>query len=73
LSARASQVASGAGSESRGPGIAAEMLPGIGLLMVTGLLASVLASAAGDAAVAGVAGALVGLGFSEEAHSTKGQ
>jgi hypothetical protein len=47
-------------------GIAAGLLPGIGPVVVGGLLTSVLASAAGGAAVAGVAGALIGMGVPEE-------
>jgi hypothetical protein len=41
-------------------------MPAIGPVIAGGLLASVLASAAGGAATAGLLGALVGLGFSEE-------
>jgi hypothetical protein len=55
-------------------GIAAGMLPAIGPVVVGGLLASVLASAAGGAAILGVAGALVGLGLTEkEAHYYEGE
>jgi len=42
------------------------MLPAIGPVIAGGLFASVLASAAGGAAVAGIVGALVGLGIPEE-------
>jgi len=48
-------------------GIAAGLLPGIGPVLVGGgMLASVLASAAAGAAVASIAGALIGLGIPEE-------
>jgi len=47
-------------------GIAANVLPGIGPAVSGGIIASLLASAAGGAAVAGVAGALIGLGVPEE-------
>jgi len=55
-------------------GIAAGMLPAIGPVIAGGLLASVLASAAGGAAIAGVVGALIGLGVPEdEAHYYEGE
>ncbi len=47
-------------------GIAANILPGIGPIVSGGILGSLLASAAGGAAIAGIAGALVGLGIPEE-------
>lgn len=47
-------------------GIAAGFLPVIGPVVAGGILVSVLASAAGGAAVAGLFGALVGLGIPEE-------
>lgn len=48
-------------------GIASNVLPGIGpVLFGGGLLASLLASAATGAAVAGLAGALIGLGIPEK-------
>jgi len=47
-------------------GIAAAVLPPIGPIVAGGLLASVLASAAGGAATAGLIGALVGLGIPED-------
>ena len=47
-------------------GIAAGMLPAIGPVIAGGLLAAVAASAAGGAAVAGLVGALVGLGIPED-------
>jgi len=46
-------------------GIAAGLLPGIGPVIAGGLFASLLASAAGGAAVAGIAGALIGMGIPE--------
>ena len=50
-------------------GIAAGMLPAIGPVVAGGILGSILLSAAGGAAVAGIAGALIGLGIpEEEAH-----
>jgi len=55
-------------------GIAANMLPGIGPVVSGGIIASLLASAAGGAAIAGVAGALIGLGIpEEEAHYYEGE
>jgi len=47
-------------------GIAAGILPAIGPVVAGGILGSILLSAAGGAAVAGVAGALIGLGVPEE-------
>lgn len=47
-------------------GIAAGMLPAIGPIIAGGTLAAILASAAGGAAVAGVVGALIGMGIPEE-------
>jgi uncharacterized protein (TIGR02271 family) len=47
-------------------GIAAGMLPAIGPVVAGGILGSILLSAAGGAAVAGIAGALIGLGIPEE-------
>jgi uncharacterized protein (TIGR02271 family) len=47
-------------------GIAAGMLPAIGPIVAGGILGSILLSAAGGAAVAGLAGALIGLGLPEE-------
>jgi hypothetical protein len=47
-------------------GIAANVLPGIGPVISGGIIASILASAAGGAAIAGIVGALVGLGIPEE-------
>jgi hypothetical protein len=47
-------------------GISAGFLPFIGPVISGGLLAAVLASAAGGAATAGLVGALVGLGIPEE-------
>jgi hypothetical protein len=44
-------------------GIVAGFLPAIGPAVAGGIFASILASAAGGAAVAGIAGALVGLGI----------
>jgi hypothetical protein len=46
-------------------GIVAGFLPAIGPAVAGGIFASVLASAAGGAAIAGIAGALVGLGIPE--------
>jgi len=46
-------------------GIAANVLPGIGPVISGGIIASLLASAAGGAAIAGIGGALVGLGIPE--------
>jgi hypothetical protein len=47
-------------------GIAAGLLPAIGPVVAGGILGSILLSAAGGAAVAGLAGALIGLGIPEE-------
>ncbi|HEY1067464.1 MAG TPA: general stress protein [Pirellulales bacterium] len=47
-------------------GIAANLLPAIGPVIAGGILANVLASAVGGAAVAGLAGALVGLGVPKD-------
>lgn len=46
-------------------GIMAGFLPAIGPVVAGGIFASILASAAGGAAIAGLAGALVGLGIPE--------
>lgn len=46
-------------------GIIAGFLPAIGPVVAGGIFASILASAAGGAAIAGLAGALVGLGIPE--------
>jgi len=55
-------------------GIAANVLPAIGPVIAGGIFASILASAAGGAAVAGVLGALIGLGIpEEEAHYYEGE
>jgi uncharacterized protein (TIGR02271 family) len=63
----ATGVAAGAGVGALWAlGIAAGMLPAIGPVIAGGLLASVLASAAGGAVIAGIAGALIGLGIPEE-------
>src|SRR4051794_13858063 len=71
----AAGIAAGAGAGALWAlGIATLGLPGIGPFVAGGLLASVLASAAGAAAVAGLAGALIGLGISEEeAHYYEGE
>ena len=50
-------------------GIMAGLLPGIGPVVAGGIFASILASAAGGAAIAGIAGALVGLGIPQEEAS----
>lgn len=47
-------------------GIAAGLLPAIGPIVAGGILGSILLSAAGGAAVAGIAGALIGLGLPEK-------
>jgi hypothetical protein len=47
-------------------GIAAGVFPALGPVFAGGVLAAVLASAVGGAAVAGVVGALLGMGFSED-------
>jgi hypothetical protein len=63
----ATGVAAGAGVGALWAlGIAAGALPAIGPIVVGGLLASVLASAAGGAAIAGVVGALIGMGIPED-------
>ena len=55
-------------------GIVAGMLPAIGPVVAGGIFASILASAVGGAAIAGVAGALIGLGIPEEdAHYYEGE
>ena len=50
-------------------GIVAGFLPAIGPAVAGGIFASILASAAGGAAVAGIAGALIGLGIPNEEAS----
>jgi uncharacterized protein (TIGR02271 family) len=47
-------------------GILAGVIPGIGPAIAGGTLAMILANAAGGAAIAGIAGALVGLGIPED-------
>lgn len=47
-------------------GIAAGLVPAIGPVVAGGILGSILASAAGGATVAGITGALIGLGIPEE-------
>jgi hypothetical protein len=55
-------------------GIVAGFLPAVGPVVAGGIFASILASAAGGAAIAGVAGALIGLGIPEEdAHYYEGE
>lgn len=49
-----------------GLGIVAGVLPGIGPVIAGGTLAAILASAGVGAAAAGVAGAFIGLGISDE-------
>jgi len=59
-------VAAGAGIGALwGMGILAGLIPGIGPAIAGGALAVLLSSAAAGAAVAGLAGALIGLGLSE--------
>ena len=59
-------VAAGAGVGALwGLGIMAGILPGIGPVIAGGTLAAIIASSATGAAVAGVAGALIGLGIPE--------
>jgi hypothetical protein len=63
----AAGVATGAGVGALWAlGIAAGLLPAIGPVVAGGILGSILLSAAGGAAVAGVAGALIGLGLPED-------
>lgn len=55
-------------------GIVTLGLPSIGPLIAGGVFAAILASAAGGAAIAGIAGALIGLGIpEEEAHYYEGE
>lgn len=66
----AAGVAAGAGLGALwGAGILAGLIPGIGPAIAGGTLGVILSSAVAGAAVAGVAGALIGLGVpEEEAH-----
>ena len=68
-------VAAGAGVGAHWAlGIVAGFLPAIGPVVAGGIFASILASAAGGAAIAGIAGALIGLGIPEEdAHYYEGE
>jgi hypothetical protein len=63
-------VAAGAGVGALwGIAVAAGMLPAVGSVVAGGILASILASAASGAAVAGIVGALMGLGVPQEEAS----
>ncbi|MBA4063562.1 MAG: hypothetical protein C0501_07570 [Isosphaera sp.] len=59
-------VAGAAGGAAIGAAIVAGMIPVIGPVLAVGPLAAVLLNAAGGAAIAGVAGALIGWGIPEE-------
>ena len=60
-------VAAGAvGGAAIGAGIAAGVIPVIGPVLAIGTLGTILLNAAGGAAVAGLAGALIGWGIPEE-------
>src|ERR1700761_2485638 len=60
-------VAAGAvGGAAVGAGILAGVIPVIGPVLAIGTLGTVLLNAAGGAAIAGVAGALIGWGIPEE-------
>ncbi|OWK42231.1 YsnF/AvaK domain-containing protein [Fimbriiglobus ruber] len=59
-------AAGAAGGALVGAGILAGVIPVIGPILAIGTLGTVLLNAAGGAAIAGIAGALVGWGLSEE-------
>jgi uncharacterized protein (TIGR02271 family) len=59
-------VAGAAGGALVGAGIAAGVIPVIGPVLAIGTLGTILINAAGGAAVAGLAGALIGWGIPEE-------
>jgi len=59
-------VAGAAGGAAIGAGILAGVIPVIGPVLALGTLGTILANAAGGAAIAGIAGALVGWGIPEE-------
>ena len=59
-------VAGAAGGAAIGAGILAGVIPVIGPVLALGTLGTILANAAGGAAIAGIAGALIGWGIPEE-------
>src|SRR5215207_4043455 len=62
----AGAVAGAAGGALVGAGIIAGVIPVIGPVLALGTLGTVLVNAAGGAAIAGLAGALIGWGISED-------
>ena len=62
----AGAVAGGAAGAAVGAGILAGVIPVIGPVLAVGALGTVLLNAAGGAALAGIAGALIGWGIPEE-------
>lgn len=62
----AGAVAGAAGGAAIGAGILAGVIPVIGPVLALGTLGTILVNAAGGAAIAGVAGALIGWGIPEE-------
>src|SRR5689334_15130030 len=64
--AAAGAVAGAAGGALIGAGVIAGVIPAIGPALALGTLGTILANAAGGAALAGVAGALIGWGIPEE-------
>src|SRR5206468_12801907 len=59
-------AAGAAGGAAVGAGILAGVIPVIGPVLALGTLGTILVNAAGGAAVAGIAGALIGWGVPEE-------
>lgn len=64
--AAAGAVAGAVGGAAVGAGIIAGVIPVIGPVLALGTLGTILVNAAGGAAIAGVAGALIGWGIPEE-------
>jgi hypothetical protein len=62
----AGAVAGGAAGAAVGAGILAGVIPVIGPVLAVGTLGTILLNAAGGAAIAGIAGALIGWGIPEE-------
>jgi len=64
--ATAGAVAGAVGGAAVGAGIIAGVIPVIGPVLALGTLGTILANAAGGAAIAGIAGALIGWGIPED-------
>jgi uncharacterized protein (TIGR02271 family) len=64
--ATAGAVAGAVGGAAVGAGILAGVIPVVGPVLALGTLGTILANAAGGAAIAGIAGALIGWGIPEE-------